>query len=127
MIDALSAVPAPQTATQPPKAPTAPDNGPDLRDTELAVQMAQKAAAQDAQTNPHSAQELEDALNERLAKLLRSNVRVRVEIDKGTGDFVYKSIDKKTGEVDRQWPADSMLRMLAFFKELDGLLYDKKA
>jgi len=127
-IDALSPVAPPPTAVQPSKPPTAPSDSPDLRETEAGVQAAQKAAAANQQAQSDAPEKaVEEALNDRLAKLLRSNVRMQVEIDKSTGDFVYKSIDKKTGEVDRQWPAESMLRMLAFFKELDGLLYDKKA
>jgi flagellar protein FlaG len=127
-VDPLSSVPAP-TLPESGKDPTAPSDTPDLRDTQAAVQVAAKSAQADGQSQSKDGTEkdLENAINERVAKLLRSNIRMSVELDEGTGDFVYKSIDKKTGEVDRQWPAESILRMLAFFRELDGLIYDKKA
>ena len=136
-IDSLGGITQAPIVAPAPKDPTAPTDTPDLRDTQAAIQGAQQSAAAQADraakdpANISLAQgaekELENAINERLAKVLRSNVRLSVEIDKGTGDFVYKSIDKKTGAVDRQYPAESILRMLAFFKELDGLIYDKKA
>lgn len=100
-----------------------------LRETQAGVEQV-AASAPDTPSGPRdesTAAQLEAAINERLERLLRSNLRVRVENDKDTGKYVYQSVDKVTGEVKRQWPAEQILRMLAFFRELDGLLYDQQA
>lgn len=100
-----------------------------LRETPAGVEQV-AAPAQDTPSgakDESTAAQLEAAINERLERLLRSNLRVRVESDKDTGKYVYQSVDKVTGEVKRQWPAEQILRMLAFFRELDGLLYDQHA
>ena len=73
------------------------------------------------------AKELEQALNERISRYLSTNVRLQIDKDRDTGHFVYKSIDSQTGELHKQFPAEDILRMLAFFRELDGLLYDQEA
>ncbi len=70
---------------------------------------------------------LEDALNAKLERLLSGNIRLEIEKDSQTGRFIYKSIDAKTGELKRQFPAEEILRLLQFFHELDGLLYDARA
>ena len=74
-----------------------------------------------------SAKALEDALNERIARMLSTNIRLQIDKDRDTGHFVYKAINIDTGELHRQFPAEDILRMLAFFKELDGILYDVEA
>ena len=38
-------------------------------------------------------------------------LRLVIEEDPGSGDFVYKTIDRVTGEVVRQFPREEMLRM----------------
>jgi len=121
-IDGLGSQLAPVSPV-PVKAPSAPAQEPDLRDTQQGVTTAQES---DGTANTETHKDLEAAINDRLARLLRSNIRMSIDVDKGSGRFVYKSIDKQTGDVDRQWPAETILRMLAFFRELDGLLYDKK-
>ncbi len=57
--------------------------------------------------------------------MLSTNLRLRIEQDAGSGNYVYKGIDKETGEVKKQWPAEEILRMHAFFRALDGLRVDK--
>lgn len=74
-----------------------------------------------------SAKQLEQALNERISQFLSTNTRLQIDRDHDTGRFVYKAIDSQTGELKTQFPAEEVLRMLAFFKELDGLLYDEQA
>lgn len=99
-----------------------------LRDTPAGIeQIAPAATETPSDSKKYSAGDLESAINERVDRLLGRNLRLRVESDKDSGKYVYKSIDKYTGEVTRQWPAEDVLRMLAFFRELDGLLFDERA
>jgi uncharacterized FlaG/YvyC family protein len=126
-IDLICPTPVPATPASA-KASSVPSDTPDLRDTQAAVtaiQHTEKTA--DPASGPGGEKALEDAINERIARLLGSNTRLRIELDKGSGDFVYKSVNKHTGEVEKQWPAQTILNMLAFFRELDGLIFDQKA
>lgn len=74
-----------------------------------------------------AAKAFEQALNDRLERLFQSNLRLRIDTDQGTGAFVYQSIDRRTGEVQKQWPPETILQLMAFLRELDGLLVDAKA
>ncbi|MFZ5718298.1 MAG: flagellar protein FlaG [Pseudomonadota bacterium] len=39
------------------------------------------------------------------------DMRLVIEMDQATGSYVYKTIDRQTGEVLRQLPRDEVLRM----------------
>jgi len=56
------------------------------------------------------------------------NLEAQLLIDEyeTTGDFVYRLINRQTGEQLRQWPREDMLKLEEFFRELDGLLVDKR-
>lgn len=59
-------------------------------------------------------------------QLLADNERLTIEKDRTTGKFIYKTIDRETGEVIRQWPREKMLQAIGRFREAEGLLIDKK-
>jgi flagellar protein FlaG len=71
--------------------------------------------------------QLEEEINSLIERLLASNLRLRIEEDTATGTYVYKGIDRETGEVKRQWPPEKILQLRAFFRALDGLLVDETA
>jgi hypothetical protein len=54
---------------------------------------------------------------------------VQLEISKldHLNTFVYKLIDKKTGEIVRQWPTEEMVKMREYFAEQQIQLVDQKA
>lgn len=58
-------------------------------------------------------------------QLLGNNERLAIEKDQETGKFVYKTIDRETGEVIRQWPREKMLEAIGHFRTAEGLLIDK--
>ena len=70
---------------------------------------------------------LQAAVEKLIKKSLPSNSKLQVEKDKELGTFVYRSIDADTGEVIRQWPAEKLLEMREYLKEMEGLLVDTKA
>ncbi|WP_321391739.1 hypothetical protein [Emcibacter sp.] len=45
---------------------------------------------------------------------------LRIDQDDATGVFVYQGVDKTSGEVVHQWPADEVLKFLAFYREQEG-------
>ncbi|WP_417317859.1 flagellar protein FlaG [Emcibacter sp.] len=48
------------------------------------------------------------------------DTRLRIDKDDATGVFIYQGIDKDSGEVVHQWPADEVLKFLAHHREQEG-------
>ncbi|VAV93226.1 hypothetical protein MNBD_ALPHA02-1266 [hydrothermal vent metagenome] len=56
--------------------------------------------------------------------------KLRINLDDGSGRFVYQGIDVKTGDVVTQFPSDEVLRFVTFSREragLEGIVVDEKA
>ncbi len=47
--------------------------------------------------------------------------RLRINLDDGSGRFVYQGIDIKTGDVVTQFPSEDILKFVAFSREREGL------
>lgn len=122
-IDTISALPVSLSPSQTPS--KGPVRTSDTRETPAGIDAAQKPAPPKNERKPEK--ELEQAINDRLERLLGSNLRLRIELDKESGQYVYQNVNKATGQVDHQYPSESVLRMLAFFRDLEGLILDKKA
>lgn len=56
--------------------------------------------------------------------LIGRDERLSISRDEATGTFVYRSINKGTGEVLRQWPAESMLQFKAYLRDTQGVMFD---
>lgn len=70
--------------------------------------------------------QIEARFNEIVPELLGLNSRLSIEENRETGHFVYRSVDKKSGEVLKQWPEEEILRLIEFFRDLEGILVDRK-
>lgn len=57
---------------------------------------------------------------------LSPDLRLVIEEDADTGQFVYKTMDRSTGEVVRQFPRDELLRKAAEDSYAAGLVVDAK-
>jgi len=66
-----------------------------------------------------------EELNTNLEDLAHTSVRFR--IDREADDMVVKVIDTNTEEIVRQIPSEEMVDLMKRMKELQGLLFDKKA
>lgn len=63
-----------------------------------------------------------------LSKLSGQNTRLRINVDEGSGTYVYQSINPDTGEVINQYPAEDVLRQLALYRQdAGGLVVDETA
>ena len=82
-------------------------------------------AAETAENSPAS-RAVEKALKSLEPPLMGQNERLSILKDEATGLFVYRSIDKDTGEVVRQWPAESMLQFKAYLRQ-GGVAFDDLA
>jgi len=70
---------------------------------------------------------IQEAMANLIKKSLPSDSKLQIEQDEETGTFIYRSIDPETGEVLKQWPSEDILHLRASLRELQGLLFDKKA
>ncbi len=52
-------------------------------------------------------------------------IKLRVRLDEASGRFVYLAINAESGEVERQYPTDEALRMIARIRKIAGLTVDK--
>ncbi|MEM6682823.1 MAG: flagellar protein FlaG [Pseudomonadota bacterium] len=55
------------------------------------------------------------------------NLRLEVAKDEESGRFVYKAVNKESGQVERQFPSEEMLRILSSFEGRDGKFLDDTA
>ncbi len=76
---------------------------------------------------PDPLERANEILNDTLGAQEPANSRLRVELDEGSGRFIYKSVDAETGEVIRQYPPEQVLERLAFYRQLQGLTVNKTA
>ena len=71
-----------------------------------------------------------EALGEALSEFLGgslNDLKLQIDLDEGAGRFVYKSVNRDTGEVVRQFPSDEILRILSNFRDATGLTVDVDA
>jgi flagellar protein FlaG len=85
-------------------------------------------AAADPEAYPQSdrLEVLQGAVEKLIKQSLPPNSKLQIEQDQNTGTFIYRSVDRDTGEVLKQWPSEKMLQMRDFLKELEGVLVDKQ-
>ncbi len=67
----------------------------------------------------------ETILNKALS-LKSANTKLSIDVDDDTGLFVYKGIDKQSGEVVSQFPAEEILALIASYREAEGIVVDEK-
>ena len=67
---------------------------------------------------------MEAAMRSVEPSLLGQHERLSITRDEATGTFIYRSIDRETGEVVRQWPVESMLQFKAYLRQSEGVLVD---
>lgn len=65
-------------------------------------------------------------LNKALS-LKSANTKLSIDVDDESGLFVYKGIDKSSGEVVSQFPAKEVLALIAYYREAEGLVVDETA
>lgn len=59
--------------------------------------------------------------------VMSANGRLSIDQDKDTGDFIYRLIDKETGEVINQWPREEVLRRARLARaQYEGLIVDRQ-
>ncbi|MEO0411750.1 MAG: flagellar protein FlaG [Pseudomonadota bacterium] len=55
------------------------------------------------------------------------NLRIEVEKHEASGRFVYKAVNKDSGQVERQFPSEDMLKIMSSIEGRDGKILDDTA
>ena len=86
---------------------------------------------EDKSSAEHNDRNEAEAASDR-GELLRAKVfqdadtRLQIRFNKETGQFIYLSVDSKTGKVVRQFPPEEIAKRVKFFRDVAGLTFDKK-
>ena len=80
-----------------------------------------------AEEKPNRLAELAHSVGAAPSDQLPANSRLQILQHEETGTFVYRTVDVETGEVVNQYPADEVLRRMAYWHELTGLAVDTSA
>jgi uncharacterized FlaG/YvyC family protein len=54
------------------------------------------------------------------------DLRLSISFDKEAGRFVYRGVDRETGEVVRQYPPEEIIDQIAAIREYAGVIVDRK-
>lgn len=67
-----------------------------------------------------------EAILNKALSLQSANIKLSIDVDDESGLFVYKGIDKQSGEVVSQFPAEEILALIASYREKEGIVVDEK-
>ncbi|MEW6391363.1 MAG: flagellar protein FlaG [Pseudomonadota bacterium] len=107
----------------------APVNAPDSSEGAKAVQRQLGAAFGQAQSaDAEQAQHAEAKPEAPVEKGPQpGDLRLVIEQDGETGDYIYKTVDRRTGETLQQFPREEILKMREASRYHTGDVYDGKA
>ncbi len=94
-------------------------------ETSIAVQTVSKDQKADEQETKSPF----DRAAEEISKLMpdQSNTRLRINKDDETGGYFYENVDNDTGKVIQRFPAETIMEMLASYRDVEGIAVDSKA
>ena len=67
-----------------------------------------------------------EAILNKALSLKSASTKLSIDVDDESGLFVYKGIDKQSGEVVSQFPAEEILALIAYYRETEGIVVDEK-
>ena len=54
------------------------------------------------------------------------DLRLSISFEKSIGRFVYRGVDRQTGEVVREYPPEEVIERIAHLREIAGIAVDRK-
>ena len=54
------------------------------------------------------------------------NLRLSISYEKSIGRFVYRGVDRQTGEVVREYPPEEVIERIAHLREIAGIAIDRR-
>lgn len=67
-----------------------------------------------------------EAILNKALSLKSASTKLSIDVDDDSGLFVYKGVDKQSGEVVSQFPAEEILALIAYYRETEGIVVDEK-
>ena len=87
---------------------------------------AEREAAQKEEDPKVDRQRITDTITAALRNDFPANTNLQIDIADATGSFVYKAVDRDSGEVVKQFPAADVLERLERMAKLQGLGIDSQ-
>ena len=87
-----------------------------------------------AENNAPEQQKPEGVLNSKLNELQQlteqafaaDDLRLSISFEKSIGRFVYRGVDRETGEVVREYPSEEVIERIAHLREIAGIAIDQR-
>ena len=54
------------------------------------------------------------------------DLRLSISFEKSIGRFVYRGVDRETGEVVREYPQEEVVKRIAHLREIAGIAIDRR-
>jgi uncharacterized FlaG/YvyC family protein len=54
------------------------------------------------------------------------DLRLSISFEKSIGRFVYRGVDRETGEVVREYPQEEVIKQIAHLREIAGITIDRR-
>ena len=54
------------------------------------------------------------------------DLRLSISYEKSIGRFVYRGVDRKTGEVVREYPPEEVIKRIAHLREIAGITINRR-
>ncbi|MDF1737042.1 MAG: flagellar protein FlaG [Minwuia sp.] len=87
---------------------------------------AEREAAQKEEDPKVDRQRITDTITAALRNDFPANTNLQIDIADATGSFVYKAVDRDSGEVVKQFPAADVLERLERMAKVQGLGIDSQ-
>jgi len=126
-MEALTSIHLPPLVSRTKPIDPKPDAGQEEAKSEPAAVEAEPAGDDDTGSETAPFERVEELLNSALGSRTPANSRLQISVHDDTGMFIYRAIHKDTGEVLHQYPAEEVLRELAYYRNLEGIAVDETA
>lgn len=97
----------------------------DIVEVSRAAQEAQQTEALTQLSPSEQLAEFQRKLDELAGQVVGLSTRLRIETHDATGAFVYQAIDKKSGQVEAQFPFENALEVAKFLRDLETRKVDE--
>ncbi|MBL6954462.1 MAG: flagellar protein FlaG [Alphaproteobacteria bacterium] len=96
-----------------------------------AIETVAKPAS--AESNTSGKQRLEGVPSSKLNELqqlteqafVADDLRLSISFEKSIGRFVYRGVDRETGEIVREYPQEEVVKRIAHLREIAGIAIDR--
>ncbi|MGV8074647.1 MAG: flagellar protein FlaG [Syntrophobacteraceae bacterium] len=88
---------------------------------------AYRKTVHEERKSPSDSKQLKTLVSEVQSCMEDLNTEIEVTVHEETGELVVKVLNRQTGDIIRQIPAEELIKLHKKLKELQGVLLDEKA